>query len=167
MIVCNSTVLIYLAKLNKLDLLRKLFGKVIIPNAVYGEVVVVGKEKNYVDAKLVEKAINDEWILVKETKVLELLENVGIDRGELESISLANNLKEGILLDQTHARYAAEMVGLKPHGTLYVLFLSLSKKLITYDEYLELLEKLINYGFRMSEEVYLEAVKMGKGARKK
>ena len=31
-----------------------------------------------------------------------------------------------------------------------------------YEEYLSLLESLINVGFRMSEEVYLNAVKLGK-----
>ena len=41
MIVSNSTTLIYLGKLNKLDLLRKLFSKVIIPEAVFEEVVVI------------------------------------------------------------------------------------------------------------------------------
>lgn len=162
MIVSNSTSLIYLAKLNKLNLLKKLFKKVLIPKAVYDEVVLVGKKKNYVDAKLVENAINDGWIVVKQTKILEFLSNVGIDKGELESISLAKNLKMNILLDQTHARYASELVDLKPRGTIFVLLLALSKKYISYDEYLNSLEQLINHGFRMSEEVYLEAVKMGK-----
>ena len=141
MIVCNSTPLIYLAKLNKLDLLRKLFLEVTIPKAVYEEVVVIGNEKNYIDAKIVEKAVNEGWLSIRETGTLDLLKDIGIHKGELESISLAKNIKADILLDQTHARYAAEMAGLKPHGTLYVLLLSLSKKLITYDEYLELLEQ--------------------------
>ena len=114
MIVCNSTPLIYLAKLNKLDLLRKLFLEVTIPKAVYEEVVVIGNEKNYIDAKIVEKAVNEGWLSIRETGTLDLLKDIGIHKGELESISLAKNIKADILLDQTHARYAAEMAGLKP-----------------------------------------------------
>lgn len=33
----------------------------------------------------------------------------------------------------------------------------------TYEEYLDLLEVLVKAGFRMSDEVYLEAIRMGRG----
>jgi hypothetical protein len=33
----------------------------------------------------------------------------------------------------------------------------------TYEEYLDLLEVLVKAGFRMSDEVYLEAIWMGRG----
>jgi len=48
--ICNSGPLIYLAKLNRLDLLADLYGSVIIPRAVHDEVVVFGKQRGHVDA---------------------------------------------------------------------------------------------------------------------
>ena len=42
MVVCNSTPLIYLAAIGKFDLLRALYGQVLIPSAVYDEVVTQG-----------------------------------------------------------------------------------------------------------------------------
>ncbi len=163
--ICNSTVLIYLAKLNRLDLLKDL-GVIIIPEAVKHEVVDQGKPHNHSDAFLVEKAINDGWIKVRKSNPLKELEEIGIDKGELEAISLAYELKKEILLDQTHARLAANIVGLKPKGTIFVLLKALKRNKITYDEYIDYLEELIKHGFRMSQEVYLEAVKLGKSILK-
>jgi hypothetical protein len=42
-IISNSTVLIYLAKIGKLSLLKKLFRKVLIPGEVFNEVVIRGR----------------------------------------------------------------------------------------------------------------------------
>ncbi|MFQ5583258.1 MAG: hypothetical protein ACE5GL_02335, partial [Calditrichia bacterium] len=44
-------------KLIKLHLLKEFFKKIVIPKAVYNEVVVIGKKKKHIDATLVEKAI--------------------------------------------------------------------------------------------------------------
>ena len=167
MIVSNSTILIFLAKINKLDLLKRLFNFVLIPEAVKKESVDEGKKKNYIDATQIEKAINDGWIKVEHVQIENIIENLNIDEGEAEAISLAHQKKIKLLMDQSHARDAAKLLKLQPRGTLYVLYLALSKKIINYDEYLNLLEELIGYGFRMSQEVYLEAIRMGKEFKKK
>lgn len=163
MIVSNSTPLIYLAKIGKLGLLKRFYQEIVIPREVKSEVVDAGMRLNSPDALVIQKALEEGWIKVKDTRVLGHLEEFGIDRGEAEAISLAIELKSNeILVDQTHARLAAKTLGLEPRGTLYVLLLALKKKLISYEEYLEFLEELIRYGFRLREEVYLEAVKLGR-----
>ncbi len=159
MIVSNSTILIYLGKLNRLSLLKTFFKKVVIPNAVFEEVVVQGKKGKYGDALLVEQGIEEGWIKVKKSAVKAGLNDFGIDKGEAEAISLSLDLKVPILLDQTHARIAAKAFGLKPRGTLFVLLKALKQKAISFDEFLECLEKLIDVGFRMEQEVYLQAIK--------
>lgn len=162
MIVCNSTILIYLSKIDKLYLLKELFKGIIIPKEVENEIVIEGKKRNYIDAIEVEKAINDKWITVEPVQINNIIKNTGIDKGEAEAISLAYQKKLGILLDQTHAREAARLLNLKPKGTIYVLFLALKKGLIDYDSYLLGLLDLVEFGFRMSEEVYIEAIRLGK-----
>jgi predicted nucleic acid-binding protein len=162
MIVSNSTVLIYLSKIGKLDLLKNLFQDVLIPAEVFNEVVINGKERNYPDAFVVEKAVTDGWIKVKKIQVIDGLEEFGIDPGEAQSISLAKTLGIPVLIDQTHARTAAKAIGLKPNGTIFVLFAALRKKLMTHEEYYELLEELVKAGFRMSDDVYLAALRMGR-----
>ena len=165
--ISNSTSLIYLAKIGKLDLLKFFFKKIYIPEEVKKEVVDQGKLIHQPDANIIEEAIQEGWIVIKKAKIVSVLKETGIDRGELEAISLAVEMKDTILLDQTHARVAAEMVGIKPRGTLYILFLALKNRKIRYDEYLSLLENLATVGFRMSQEVYLEAIKMGNELHKR
>lgn len=160
-IVSNSTVLIYLAKIGKLSLLKKIFRKVLIPGEVFNEVVIRGKENQHLDAFVIEGAIEEGWITIKEIGAIQELEEFGIDAGEAEAISLAKSLGVPVLLDQTHARIAAKSLGLKPRGTIFILFAALRKKLLTYEEYQNSLEGLVKAGFRMSDEVYLAAVRMG------
>ncbi len=161
-VVSNSTVLIYLAKIGKLNLLKELFGEILIPAEVFREVVINGKEQQQPDAFAVEMAIEEEWIKVKDIEALGELDEFGIDIGEAEAISLAKSLGIPVLLDQTHARVAAKALGLKPRGTIFVMLATLRKKLLTYEEYIDSLEELVKAGFRMSDEVYLAAVRMGK-----
>lgn len=163
MIVSNATPLIYLAKLGRLALLKDFFREVIIPEEVKREVVDQGKEQNSIDAFVVEEAIKEGWIKIKKVQIREDIEALGIDKGEAEAIILAVELSsDDILVDQTHARLAATIFGLKPKGTIYVLLRALKEDLFDYDDYLKLLEDLVRSGFRMSDEVYLEAVRLGK-----
>jgi len=162
MIVSNSTPLIYLAKIGKLFLLRDFFKEVLIPEEVQKEVIDRGKEENCPDAFIVEKALREGWIKVEKVSVIKELQEFGIDLGEAEAISLALKSKSEILVDQTHARIAAKALGLKPRGTIHVLLRALKKGKLTYDEYLSSLEDMVKSGFRLSSEIYLEAVRLGR-----
>lgn len=163
MIASDSTPLIFLSKLNKLRLLKKFFGEVSVPEKVWEEVVTRGKEENFPDAFVVENASGEGWLKVKKVKNVKMLKDFGIDEGEAEAVSLAFELGiEEILMDQTHGRLAAKALGLRPRGTIFVLLRALEEGDITYDEHLEDLEKLVKADFRMSSEVYLQAVKLGK-----
>jgi predicted nucleic acid-binding protein len=162
MIVSNSTVLIYLAKIGKLNLLKELFRDVLIPAEVFNEVVIRGKEHQHSDAFIVERVIEEGWIHIKDIEAFVELEDFGIDLGEAQAISLAKSLGVPVLLDQTHARNAAKAFGLRPRGTIFVLLAALKKKLLTSDDYQDSLEDLVKAGFRMSDVVYLEAVRLGR-----
>ncbi len=67
-IVSNATPLIYLAKADKLILLQRVIKNVLIPEAVFQEVVAEGKRLGEKDAFRVEKAIAEGWLEVKEVK---------------------------------------------------------------------------------------------------
>lgn len=111
----------------------------------------------------IEGAIEQGWIKLHKTKIIKRLEEFGIDEGEAEAISLAIDLKcKDVLVDQSHARVAAKVFGLTPRGTIFVLLKALRKNIITFDDYLKDLGELIRVGFRMSDEVYVEAVKLGR-----
>lgn len=157
-IVSNATPLIYLAKIGRIDLLKKIFGEVFIPQEVKIEVVDKGKQLGQKDSYTVEAAITDGWLKVLNTELVKV--PIKLEPGEVATLSLAKSLglKE-VLVDEVSARTAARLLNLKPRGTIFVLLKALEKKEINLNEFLEILNQLIEHGFRLREEVYLEAVR--------
>lgn len=162
MIVSNASPLMYLAKIGKLDLLKELFKEIIVPKEVYEEIVVEGKKEGFLDAYVVESAVNEKRIKVEEVRVDKELEMFApeIDSGEIAVISLARKIKPSlVLIDDASARTIAEGFGFNVKGTLYVLLMALKKKLIEKKEIKDLINRLIKLGFRISHELYGEVLK--------
>ncbi len=55
-----------------MNLLKKVFGQIFIPEEVKVEVVDRGKDLGERDAYLIEEAINDGWIKVLKSEILEI-----------------------------------------------------------------------------------------------
>lgn len=157
-VVSNATPLIYLAKTGRIVLLRKVFGEVYIPEEVKVEVVDKGKRLGEKDAYVVEKAIEDGWIKVLNVEALET--PIILESGEVAVLSLAKKLgREEVLVDEISARTAARLMELTPRGTIYVLLKALEMREIGLNEFLDALSDLVKHGFRLKEEVYLEALR--------
>jgi predicted nucleic acid-binding protein len=156
-VVSNSTPLIYLAKIGRLDLLRELFGEVLVPKEVYAEVVLKGKSLGLKDAYVVEAAVVQGWIKVVAADPVEM--PIELDKGEQEALSLAKQLKATVLIDEVSARSAARLLDLTPRGTIFVLLLALKEKRIILEDFMQALNELIDAGFRLKEEVYVQAIK--------
>lgn len=157
-VVSNSTPLIYLAKIGRIDLLRAVFGEVFIPQEVKNEVVDKGKLLGEEDAYIVEKAINEGWLKVLPNEKIEV--PMKLHEGEVAALSLAKKLNiKIVLLDEVSARSAARLLDLTPRGTVFVLLKAQEKKEIDLDECIEILNSLIDKGFRLKEEVYIQTIK--------
>ncbi|MBS7634799.1 DUF3368 domain-containing protein, partial [Candidatus Bathyarchaeota archaeon] len=157
-VVSNATPLIYLAKIRRIKLLKKVFGEVFIPEEVRAEVVDKGKMLGERDAYIIEDAIRDGWIKVLRVEALEV--PIKMELGEIAVLSLAkkHGIKEA-LVDEASARTAARLMELTPRGTVYVLLKALELKEIDLSGFLEALGDLVEKGFRLKEEVFLEAVR--------
>ena len=93
--VSNSSPIINLARIGKLDLLRQIFGTVTVPDAVWREVVVDGAGQ--AGARDVEQA---SWIrraTVKNRDLVRALQQE-LDEGESEAIALACETQGSLLL---------------------------------------------------------------------
>lgn len=157
-VVSNATPLIYLAKVGKIDFLKKVFGEVFIPEEVKIEAVDRGKLLGERDAYVIEKAIGEGWLKVLTTEIVEV--PIKLEKGEVAVLSLAKKLGlREVLLDEVSAREAARLLDLTPRGTVFVLLKALEKKEMDLNGFLEVLNQLIRHGFRLKEEVYVEAVR--------
>lgn len=152
MIVSNTSPLICLAKSGRLNLLKELFGKVLIEEEVWKEAVVQGKKEGAPDAFVIESAIKEGWITVEKLK--KKREFKGIHEGEAYTILLAKRHDCIALIDEEDARAVARALGLEVRGTLYVLRKAVEKKTLTRDDAIETLNDMIANGLRISAGIY-------------
>lgn len=153
-IVCNSTVLIALSRIGHLWLLERLFGKLLIPAAVYTDVVVKGSGRPGA-----EDVAEARWVHVKEVRDVSVVEELVsvLHRGEAEAIALAKEISADlIVLDDNLAREIARIRGLNVAGTLALLRRAKERGLIP--ELKPLLDALRSARFYIGEE-YEEILK--------
>jgi predicted nucleic acid-binding protein len=156
--ISNTSPLIWLAKAGKLNLLKKLFGEVIISQESYREAVEVGLKEGFSDALVIKEACDQGWITVKPLnmeqaaacqKVMEL--SFELHRGEVAAIMLARDFGKDVLLlmDDSSGRAFAEAWGLKARGVLYVILSSLRSGMLDKAEAKETVLSLVRNGFRI------------------
>ena len=126
LVVSNSSVIIALARICRLDLLEKLFGEILVPEAVWREIAVEDKPGH-------EKIAGAGFIHVGRAgnrRLVTLLEEF-VDSGEAEAIVLALERNADLLLVDDHdARDYAKKLGLQVMGTLGVVALAKYRGLI-------------------------------------
>lgn len=116
-VVSNTTPIISLLKLNRLDLLSHLYKKIHIPSAVYKE-IEAGKAKGYY-----QDLSKIDWIDIVEIQDKQAVKYfLDLDAGEAEAIVLATEINADlIILDEKLGRFHAKHADLKVTGTIGVL----------------------------------------------
>jgi predicted nucleic acid-binding protein len=118
-VVSDSSPLVTLSAVGHLDLMRTLFTTVLIPDAVYREVVAHGEGR--AGATEVHDA---SWIRRESAENISLVHalTLSLDVGEAEAIALAlERDADLVLLDERRGRQQAERMGLTITGTLGIL----------------------------------------------
>ena len=141
--ISNATAIICLSRINRLNLLKKVYSFVMIPSAVKGEVLIEGREGYF----SIKNAIKSGWIKVIEPKKSL---NLGLGAGENQAISLAKERKDSIILDDAFAIKAAKAFNIPIARTTTVIFIALQKKIITKAQALTALNNLIENGYYIS-----------------
>jgi predicted nucleic acid-binding protein len=148
-VISDASPLIALSIINRLQILKSLWKNIVIPEAVYREVVVDGEGKTGAD--IISAACKD-WIkifAVENTREVEILKAV-LDDGEAEVIALGQELKAKLLLlDNREPRLFASTANLNVIGTVGIIKLAWRKKLI--EDPLSELQKLKLNGFWITE----------------
>ena len=150
-VISDSSVLINLAWIKQLELLPRLYGEVVVPTAVWREVVEEGAGKP--GAKELKTAV---WLQVKEPESKPLIHALrrDLDAGEAEAIALAIEQNADLLLmDERIGRAAAQHFDLPVIGLIGILITAKQKKMLP--EVKSSLDSLRQQaGFYISEPLY-------------
>jgi len=118
-IVCNTSPLILLAKIHRLDTLIRLYSKLMIPKAVADEISTKpGKENDQIQALLKKGTLQLRQVSAK------ILAELPIDLGRSEREAIALAIDSGadlVILDDKQGRLVSRDKGLSVTGTVGVL----------------------------------------------
>ena len=149
LIVSDTTALIILERLDALSLLCSLFDQILIPQAVMDELLTGNSEIN----ELMQLAGCYNVISVNASaRLLELSQ--WLDRGEAEAIELALVRQLPLIIDERKGRKIALMKNLSVIGLAGLMVLAAERQYKTPKAALELLDKAILSGFRLSDQLY-------------
>ena len=152
-VISDTTPLIALMKASQLDLLQKLFGKVLIPRAVYQE--LTSNEAFQDEADTIKNCSFLEVVAISDSKTVDILRRAtGLDLGESEAIVYADsNSADVLLMDERKGRQIAISMGLPVMGSIGVLSEAHASGLLTAEAFRTAIEKMQNAGIRLSERL--------------
>ena len=145
-VIVNSTPVIGLANIGKLDVLRQMYGTITIPQAVFDEIKSPSVQRQ-VNA-------NRDWIRVEQINDAsqKQMYRAKLHAGEVEVMILAQEKKADlVILDDNAAKKTAKFLGLRVIGTLGILVLA--KKRGYIKEVSPILDALKRDGFFVSDDL--------------
>lgn len=148
-VIVNATPLIALCHVEQLSLLRKLYGEIDIPQAVYDE---ISAKEDSVCRKEIERSL--EWITIRKVKEdgRKQLFKAQLHAGEVEVMMLALEQNADVaVIDDKCAKNFAKQLGIPVTGTLGVLVKA--KQCGYIDKLKPILEALLEKNIYISQEV--------------
>lgn len=158
LIVADTTPIISLVKIGMLELLNSMYGEVIIPEAVFNELISNPSMSN--EADIIKKSSFLKINKIENEFAVKLLQKqLNLGAGESEAIVLADTLKADLLvIDERKARGIAKSMGINITGTLGILVDAKRKNRI--EKLKPLLDGLINSNIRISEKLYNDVLEL-------
>ena len=155
--VFDASALIYLGKVRALENVSLLSGKKFIPEKVYDEVVLKGLERREPEATYINNLIKEKKFLLAKPK-LKKEKKASLSQADMDVIFLAKEKNAIAIIDEIYAREVAESVGVKRHGTIYLILLLVQEKKITKKLAKQYIDEMVRYGFYLSIEMYKETM---------
>lgn len=156
-VISNTSPLFYLHRIGQLELLRQLYGTIVVPDAVVAEINAGAAQGEDVPDLL---GLN--WLVPRSVPVPEVLRLVtDLGEGEVQVLALAlENPNALVILDDRLARSLAALNDIKLTGTIGVLLRAKVNGLIPHVG--PLLEALQRAGFRVTDEVKSSALRLSR-----
>jgi len=141
LIISDSTTIITLLNIDRLDVLTNIFSCVYIPKRVYEEIVI--------DEQII---LDEEFFGIKEIKDKKLykLLSKSLDAGECEAIVLAKEMRLSLIIDEKKGRKIASNLGINIFGFIGLLVLNYKNGLLTREDTIDVFYRAKEQGFRVS-----------------
>lgn len=151
-VVSNTTPVLSFLKIGRLEILRELYGEILVPQAVFEEIEAGKNKLFYQDLSLIS------WVKIEEVQNKNSLAYfLDLDKGEAEAIALAVETNADLLIiDEKLGRFHAKHAGLKITGTIGVLLKAKSHGIIQQIQ--PLLIELRNSSTWISDKFFSEII---------
>ena len=156
MIVVDAAPLIYLSKIGRLELLRKLYGKIVIPQGVWDEVVTEAQGRP--GAGELERGVREGWIRVEKALPLKSLLAERLEPADAEAVGLAKKIGGPLLTNDRVLVMIARTSGIEAKWLTQAIVEASRKGTIRPVEARSLLRDLVRAGLRIRSEVLAEAI---------
>ena len=158
MIVSDATPILHLARAGLLDLLPKLYTRVVVPPSVWEE--SLGRGEPRPETHLLQEA-SETWIDVKplsardRTKSVAFRRGAPVGRGEADALALAEALKTAVLMDDRVAVDLARMRGIETRWTTSVVLEAHRRGILDRTAARRAVEDLVGSGLWIRQDVLL------------
>lgn len=157
-VVSDVDVIIHLAKLNKLDLIKELYGSIFIPEYVELEM----SRCQYDEVDVIKDAIRQKVLKVHRTdegKARNIAKRYRIHIGEAHVKELAKDLRAEVFLsNERKVRTVAREENFPVAGTIGVILRGANQGYLTKEETMELLNRLKASEFRIHPNIIAQAI---------
>ncbi len=152
-IVFNSSPLIFLSRLDFLELFLQYNYEFYVPEVVLQEInAKQDRASNYVNI-----AVANNSLIVKQIHLASLANSINerLGRGEAEAISLATELQSDyVILDDFVARREAMRLGLNVKGTLAIIKKMIADDKVKIDNLDQFYQQLLQIRFRVKRSIF-------------
>ena len=160
--VFDATPLIYLAKVDRLDLVQHLDESCVIPDRVYEEVVETGIEQGYPDARRIERCVEEglfEIVSIEPTALVSRLQrNDNLSDADVPVLACAAAHDGVAVMDETYGRDVAATEGITTRGTAYLVLVLASDGTISVDDARTVIDAMIDEGWYCAPHIYAKIV---------
>jgi predicted nucleic acid-binding protein len=142
-VVSDSTTLIVLSDLDKLEYLQNLFSTIYIPRAVYEEISF--KHEFYLK----------DFVKICEPRHCELIDELKmlLDDGESDAIALAVEKRLPLIIDEKKGRKIATNLKVPILGLVGIIYLNIKKQYLSIEDATIFFEKAKENNYRISQKL--------------
>jgi predicted nucleic acid-binding protein len=159
-LIFDATPLIYLTRVGLASLIEAIPTRKFAARSVFREVVERGKTKGLADAVALARLFETGAITIADASDITLFRSLarirGLDEADAETVAIAKEHNYRAVLDDLLARKVARTYGVDFAGTPHVIISGIRLSLVTKEEALNAVDRMIEAGWRCGPEVYRE-----------